>query len=566
MNEKPSDDLTAIKGIGPVWQRRLQESLGVRTFRDLAALSCDEILSRLEASGQIAPSKADCEAWINQAQELAAATGSSTKRSEWKPFASFVVEYLGRITEGKTDQRRTKVHHLETDTDANWPGIVSVELCRWMLEQTDEIAPSEVEKLIEAYRAQAQSELEQELKGQRAAAQQQLQQALKEEQTSARQVLQQELDDQRAQAQKEQEQASKQAQETLQQELDKARNQSEQDLQQQIQEQRDQAQQALQQDLEETRNQAEQDLQRQLQEQGAQAQQALQQKLVKMRSQAEQELQQQLQEQRDQAQQALQEELDETRNQAEQELQQQLQEQRDQAQKALQEELDETRNLAEQELQQQLREQREQAQQALPQQLDKAQNQVEQDLQEQQLQEQRVEAQQETQQEQPVDEESQLQPEPEPGKEEVQPSATRPLDEPRITLANAELQAYQPAEVTEPVGVGFPDQPFSGFINSDEMFKFALDLVLAEPAGPELVEQGTTFYVQFYARNILSGSKEYLGETKASTFVEGQSSYIASLANITLGSGIYELSTVFMTLQDGHPVVHYMMMVPLQVL
>ncbi len=536
MNEKPSDDLTAIKGIGPVWQRRLQESLGVRTFRDLAALSCDEILSRLEASGQIAPSKADCEAWINQAQELAAATGSSTKRSEWKPFASFVVEYLGRITEGKTDQRRTKVHHLETDTDANWPSIVSVELCRWMLEQTDEIAPSEVEKLIEAYRAQAQSELEQELKGQRAAAQQQLQQALKEEQTSARQVLQQELDDQRAQAHKEQEQASEQAQETLQQELDKARNQSEQDLQQQIQEQRDQAQQALQQDLEETRNQAEQDLQRQLQEQGAQAQQALQQKLVKMRSQAEQE------------------------------LQQQLQEQRDQAQQALQEELDETRNLAEQELQQQLREQREQAQQALPQQLDKAQNQVEQDLQEQQLQEQRVEAQQETQQEQPVDEESQLQPEPEPGKEEVQPSATRPLDEPRITLANAELQAYQPAEVTEPVGVGFPDQPFSGFINSDEMFKFALDLVLAEPAGPELVEQGTTFYVQFYARNILSGSKEYLGETKASTFVEGQSSYIASLANITLGSGIYELSTVFMTLQDGHPVVHYMMMVPLQVL
>jgi hypothetical protein len=209
VNEKPSDDLTAIKGIGPVWQRRLRESLGVRTFRDLAALSCDEILSRLEASGQIAPSKADCEAWINQAQELAAATGSSTKRSEWKPFASFVVEYLGRITEGKTDQRRTKVHHLETDTDANWPSIVSVELCRWMLEQTDEIAPSEVEKLIEAYRAQAQSELEQELKGQRAAAQQQLQQALKEEQTSARQVLQQELDDQRAQAQKEQEQASK---------------------------------------------------------------------------------------------------------------------------------------------------------------------------------------------------------------------------------------------------------------------------------------------------------------------------------------------------------------------
>ena len=168
-------------------------------------------------------------------------------------------------------------------------------------------------------------------------------------------------------------------------------------------------------------------------------------------------------------------------------------------------------------------------------------------------------------QQEPVDEEPQPQPEPEPGKDEVQPSPTRPLDEPRITLANAELQAYQPVEVTEPVGVGSPDQPFSGFINSDEMFKFALDLALAEPAGPELVEQGTTYYVQFYARNILSGSKKYLGETKASTFVEGQSSYIASLANITLGSGIYELSTVFLTLQDGRSIVHHIMMVPLQV-
>ncbi|MHC4617193.1 MAG: hypothetical protein ACYTEQ_05505 [Planctomycetota bacterium] len=67
---RESDDLTVINGIGPVRQRWLRESLDVYTLRDLAALSVDEIESRLKAEEQII-SGSEIEAWIDQAQELA---------------------------------------------------------------------------------------------------------------------------------------------------------------------------------------------------------------------------------------------------------------------------------------------------------------------------------------------------------------------------------------------------------------------------------------------------------------------------------------------------------------
>ena len=70
MSENPLEDLTVIKGIGPVWQKRLRESLGIRTFADLADLSCADLLSQLEAIGQPLPTMSECEAWISQAQKL----------------------------------------------------------------------------------------------------------------------------------------------------------------------------------------------------------------------------------------------------------------------------------------------------------------------------------------------------------------------------------------------------------------------------------------------------------------------------------------------------------------
>lgn len=178
LSDRAHDDLTVIKGIGPARQRWLEESLAVRTFEDLAALSVDEIESRLKADKQIA-SRETIEAWIAQAQERAAiarhaqqptwaaetkeaeeqvkdsAEGNETSsqpvkseegndggkgqsptgRDGWKPFASFVVEFQERTVEGQAIEYRTTAHHMESDTGTNWPGIEREQHCNWMLEQ-----------------------------------------------------------------------------------------------------------------------------------------------------------------------------------------------------------------------------------------------------------------------------------------------------------------------------------------------------------------------------------------------------------------------------------------------
>jgi len=157
-NASKSDDLTVIKGIGPARQRWLRESFNVGTFRDLAALSVDEIESRLKDEKQIV-ARNEIEAWIVQAQELALTAAQpspqdlvpaavnaeeddtvSTGRSEWKPIASFVVEFQARVVESRAEEYLTRVHHVETDIDATWPGIESKALCQWMLEQMGEKA------------------------------------------------------------------------------------------------------------------------------------------------------------------------------------------------------------------------------------------------------------------------------------------------------------------------------------------------------------------------------------------------------------------------------------------
>jgi hypothetical protein len=138
-SEKPYDDLTVIRGIGPARQQWLQDSLGVRTYEDLAALSADDIESRLRADGQI-PSRSTIEAWLVQARTLAAEAASAQVNSPvqedgWKPVASFVVEFQVREPEGKVRECRTAVHHMEKDRGTHWPGIEHRRLCQWMVDQ-----------------------------------------------------------------------------------------------------------------------------------------------------------------------------------------------------------------------------------------------------------------------------------------------------------------------------------------------------------------------------------------------------------------------------------------------
>jgi hypothetical protein len=153
LRDREDDDLTVVKGIGPARRRWLRESFNVRTFHDLAALSVDEIGSQLKAAGQIT-SRLEIAEWIAQAQELAASVNQSSQRDvgsteaeaeekanspvredDWKPVASFVVEFQVRQFEGQAEEQRTTVHHMEADRGETWPGIEGEQLCQWMLGQ-----------------------------------------------------------------------------------------------------------------------------------------------------------------------------------------------------------------------------------------------------------------------------------------------------------------------------------------------------------------------------------------------------------------------------------------------
>lgn len=140
------DDLTTIKGIGPARQQWLRETFGIVSYADLAGLSADAIYERLK-EGQIA-SPTVIDSWIRQAQALAAAPAPRpqpvNEQPEWKPVASFVVEFQQHE---ETGTLRTSVHHVEADRTHHWPGVQQAALCQWMTAQLgDHATAAEVEK------------------------------------------------------------------------------------------------------------------------------------------------------------------------------------------------------------------------------------------------------------------------------------------------------------------------------------------------------------------------------------------------------------------------------------
>ncbi len=531
MNKKPNDDLTVIMGLGPVWQKRLQAA-GVRTFKDIAALSSDELEARLKTAGQPVPTKSQSEAWIGQAGELVAAaepsdsiesqpekggegTKSPSAAEEWKPFASFVVEYQSRTPEGEAEQRRTRVHHVEADTSTDWPHIVTADLCRWMLQQSGEVTAPELEQLVQETRAQVQRELAQELEAQREAAQQELEQALEEERTRAHEALKQELNEVRIQ------------------------------IKQQLEQERQQRQEAFEQELEEKRAQAQLELGKELVEERQQAQDRLEKELDEKQAQAQLESERSLEEARNKAQDALAQELDQKRAHAEQELEQSLAEERRQAQEALAQELDQKRAQAQQELAQSLAEESKRADEDLKQEI---------------LEQEAVEEAQPSLETSEKD----ARPLPDEGVRPAQPPEIEPASEPQGAFTITQLQAYQPANAEEPAAVASFGGPFSGLVSSAESLKLVVDYALTEPPGPELIQGGAAHQVQLYTRELTTGKKDFLGSTKAHPFVEGRASYIANLSGITVESGVYELSAVLTTVQNGRPIVHHIMVTQLQ--
>jgi len=143
------DELLQITGIGRARARWLAEH-GIRTLRDLAAVSPEFIAEQLRAEGRVLVSHGAIESWVTQARELVAqgeregeeslggvpdevpAQAGTNVESEWKPLASFVVELQSSPGAEARGPWRTSVHHLEKDAGEDWPGFDCERLCEWL--------------------------------------------------------------------------------------------------------------------------------------------------------------------------------------------------------------------------------------------------------------------------------------------------------------------------------------------------------------------------------------------------------------------------------------------------
>ncbi len=138
---KAYDDLTAIKGIREARQQWFRDTMNVHTYRELAALSVDQIETGLKAEKQF-PARSMIATWISQANALAEAVDQQIQISgretvnvfpHWELLASFVIEFQMLKNKDGSRQQRMTAHHIETDTNNVWWGIEPQESMRWML-------------------------------------------------------------------------------------------------------------------------------------------------------------------------------------------------------------------------------------------------------------------------------------------------------------------------------------------------------------------------------------------------------------------------------------------------
>jgi hypothetical protein len=137
---KEFNEFAQIEGLGPAMQRWLRESFEVYTIEDLAKLSVNRVLARLEDEEQ-AFCRHEIERWIKQAQSFVA------EQTAWQTFATFVVSLQTRRIGGQTEQRTT-AYFVEADRRAIWSGIECSGVYELMLEQLKHNFQLELEEII----------------------------------------------------------------------------------------------------------------------------------------------------------------------------------------------------------------------------------------------------------------------------------------------------------------------------------------------------------------------------------------------------------------------------------
>jgi hypothetical protein len=142
-----------------------------------------------------------------------------------------------------------------------------------------------------------------------------------------------------------------------------------------------------------------------------------------------------------------------------------------------------------------------------------------------------------------------------------------PTAAPSVAVEITQVQAFQPPDVETPTVVSEAGQPFLGFLKSGEPFAFKVSFELTEPGVAEDAQGHITCRAHFYARNLLTGERLRLGDTKPYALIEGKMSYTAELpeAEATLEPGMYRLQ-VLTTLQGVRTAPGYLNVPLLQVM
>lgn len=135
--DKELNEFAQIQGLGSAMQRWLRETFKVQTVKDLADLSVNRVLSRLEDEGKTF-SREQVEHWISQAQAFAAA------QTVWQPFATFIVSLQSRQIGGQT-QQRTVAYFVEADRRKIWAGVECNGVYELMLDQLKQVFQLEPE-------------------------------------------------------------------------------------------------------------------------------------------------------------------------------------------------------------------------------------------------------------------------------------------------------------------------------------------------------------------------------------------------------------------------------------
>ena len=131
------DDFQQIQGIGAAIDRRLHDA-GILTYRDLAALTPEQIAASLAGVAGLSPTRIASQDWTGQAGRLAGPAAPPLPSEPDQRYVSFHVEFLLDVDDSV---RRTKVHHHQSGTDEAWAGWDEGRLLALLREHIPIMAP-----------------------------------------------------------------------------------------------------------------------------------------------------------------------------------------------------------------------------------------------------------------------------------------------------------------------------------------------------------------------------------------------------------------------------------------